>query len=160
MAKVIVDEQNIIVDPWWAKGQILYIGLGVGALWWTLTALLRSYVIEPIACRDLSVAQVCSDAYGVAGAISAIVVAVIGLLLLIRYVQPRPVIVAVGALAVLWSLGHYLQGLGWLEALVWSIVLYVAAYILFWLIARILYIGVSIAVAVVTALAIRVLLLL
>lgn len=160
MAKVIVDEQNIIVDPWWARGQILYIGLGAGALWWTLTALLRSYVIEPIACRDLSMAQACSDAFGVAGAIAAILVGIGGLVALIRFNQPRPVIVAVGAAAVLWSLGAYLQGIGWLEALVWSLLLYVATYVLFWLIARIPWIVGSIAVAVVTVLVIRILLLL
>ena len=85
MAKVVQSQQQVIVEPWWVKGQIIYIGLGMGLLWWLLTAILRQYVIEPLACRDLSSAASCVNAIGISGNIAAVLVAVLGTWLLIRY---------------------------------------------------------------------------
>ena len=85
MAKVIQSQQQIIVEPWWVKGRIVYIGLAMGLLWWILTAIIRQYVVEPIACRDLSTATACVNSIGVSGSIAAVLVAVAGTFLLVRY---------------------------------------------------------------------------
>ena len=160
MAKVVQSQQQVIVEPWWAKGRIIYIGLAMGLLWWVLTAILRQYVIEPIACRDLSSATACVDAFGVAGSIAAVLVAIAGTLLLIRYLQPRPIIIAVATAVLLWDLGMIIDGLAWWAVLLWGLFFYAASYGLFSMVARIAWLWVSIAVAVVIVVGIRLLLIL
>lgn len=158
MAKVIVDERTVVVKPWWARVRIVFTGALLGLIWWVLTALLRFYVIEPIACRDLANAATCVDSLGVAGSIATVLVALIGAFLLVRTLQPRPIIIAVASAVVLWSLAYYFTGLAWYEAILWSILLYAVTYVLFGLIARIVWMPAAIMTAVVTALVIRILL--
>ena len=160
MAKVIVDERTVVVKPWWVRVRIIVVGASLGLLWWIVTALLRFYVIEPLACRDLSNATTCVDAIGVAGGIATVIVGAIGIFALVRTLQPRPIIVAVASAAVLWSLGYYISGLAWYEALLWAIVLYAATYALFGLVARIVWLPGAVMTAIVVALVIRILLVL
>jgi hypothetical protein len=158
MAKVILNEHSVVVEPWWVKGKIIYIGLGMGLLWWVLTAMLRQYVVEPYACRDLTTADACVNSIGVSGSIATVLVAVIGLALLIRYLQPRPIIIAVGAAILLWDLGLLVNGLSWWAALLWAVFLYSAAYGLFSLVARIRWLAFSLTLAAVLVIGIRLLL--
>lgn len=158
MARVIVDERTVVVKPWWARVRIVFIGASLGLIWWVLTALLRVYVVEPVACRDLSNAATCVDAYGVAGSIATIIVAIIGVFILIRTLHPRPIVIAVAAAAVLWVLGHYVSGLAWYESVLWAVVLYAATYVLFGMIARIVWFPAAAATAIITVVAIRLLL--
>lgn len=158
MARVITDERSVVIKPWWARVRIVFTGAVLGLIWWILTALLRMYVIEPLACRDLSSAASCVDSFGVAGSIATIIVAVLGIFALVRTLQPRPIIIAVASAAVLWTLGQYLNGLAWYEVLLWAIVLYAATYVLFGLIARIVWFPAAILTAIITVLAIRILL--
>ena len=124
MAKVIQNERSVVVEPWWVKGRIVFIGLGMGLVWWVLTALLRQYVVEPFACRDLSAAATCVNAIGVSGSIAAVLVAVLGAYVLVRNIQPRPIIIAVATAVLLWDLGTILRGLGWWETLLWALFLF------------------------------------
>jgi hypothetical protein len=160
MAKVITDERTVVVKPWWARVRIVVIGAVLGLIWWILTALLNAYVIDPLACRDLANAAVCVDSVGVAGSIAAVLVAILGALALVRTLQPRPIIIAVSVAAVLWSLGQYIAGLAWYEAILWSVVVYAATYSLFGLIARIVWLPAAIVTAIVTVLIVRILLVL
>jgi len=111
-----------------------------------------------VACRDLSNAATCVDAYGVAGSIATIIVAIIGVFMLIRTLHPRPIVIAVAAAAVLWVLGHYVSGLAWYESVLWAVVLYAATYVLFGMIARIVWFPAAAATAIITVVAIRLLL--
>ncbi|MES2630373.1 MAG: hypothetical protein V4611_00230 [Patescibacteria group bacterium] len=158
MAQVIVDERTVVVKPWWVRVRILFTGAGLGLLWWIFAALLQNYVVEPIACRDLTSAAACVDSLGVAGAIATVLVAIIGAFVLVRTLQPRPIIIALGVAILLWSLGYYITGLFWLESLLWAVVLYAASYVLFGLIARIVWLPASIITAAVVVLVIRILL--
>ena len=158
MAQVITDERTVVVKPWWARVRIIFTGAALGLLWWIFTAILRHYVIEPIACRDLSQASACVDSFGVAGSIATVLIAIIGAFVLVRTLQPRPIIIAVAAAVVLWTLGSYINGLGWLEAILWAIVLYAATYGLFSIVARIVWLPGAVMTAAVTALVIRILL--
>lgn len=137
MAKVVKSQQQVVVEPWWAKIKIVYSGLGIGVVWWVLTALLNHYVIEPLACRDLSSATVCVNSFSVAGSIATVLAAIAGAYVLVRLLQPRPIIIAVAAAVLLWNLGAYLNGLSWWEALGWAVVLYGLAYVLFSLVVRV-----------------------
>lgn len=160
MAKVIQSQQQVVVEPWWVKGQIVYIGLGMGLLWWILTAILRQYVVEPLACRDLATASACINSMGISGNIAAVLVAVLGTWLLIRYLQPRPIIIALGSLLLLWDLASLLNGLPWWATLLWGLFFYAASYVLFSLVARIQWLWVSLVTAVVIVAGIRLLLVL
>jgi len=158
MARVIADERTVVVKPWWARVRIVFIGALLGLVWWVLTVLLRIYVIEPLACRDLANAATCVDGSAVAGAIATVIVAVIGAFALVRTLQPRPIIIAVAAAAVLWTLGQYLSGLAWYEAILWAVALYAASYVLFGMVARIVWFPGAVIMALVTVVAIRLLL--
>ena len=160
MAKVITDERTVVVKPWWARVRIVFIGAALGLIWWILTTLIRIYIVEPIACRDLANAATCVDSFGVAGNIVTVLVAIIGVFALIRTLQPRPIIIAVAAAAVLWGLGHYIAGLAWYEAILWSVALYAATYVLFGLVARIVWFPAAVITALATIAVIRVLLVL
>ncbi len=157
MAKVIQNEQNIVAEPWWAKGKVAYIGLGIGLLWWVITALLRQYVVEPTACRDLSTATACINSMNVSGNVATILVALLGMYLLVRYAQSRPVVIALSSAAVLWGLGGLADGLVWYAALIGAVLLYGLSYGLFTLVARIRLPIVSILVALALVVAVRLL---
>lgn len=160
MARVIQNEHSVVVEPWWVKGKVVYIGLGMGVLWWVLTAILRQYVVEPIACRDLSAAATCVNSIGVSGSIAAVLVAVLAAYLLVRNRQPRPIIIAVATAALLWDLGELVRGLEWWEAFLWAVLLYATCYTLFSLVARIHWLAASLTLAAVIVVIIRILLVL
>lgn len=158
MAKVIQTQQQIVVEPWWVKIKIVYIGLALGLAWWVLASLLKHYIVEPLACRDLATATACVDSFGVAGSIAAIIVAILGVLVLIRALQPRPIVIALATAVLLWDLGAFLNGLAWWETALWALFFYAASYTLFSLAARINSTALSLVVAAVTVVVIRLLL--
>jgi hypothetical protein len=158
MAQVIANDQSIVVKPWWARVRIIFVGAAIGLLWWILAVILKTYIVEPLACRDLSNAATCMDGYPIAGSIATVLVAVAGTFALVKTLQPRPIIIAVASAALLWTLGQYVSGLAWYEGLLWAIALYAVIYVLFGMIARIVWLpGVFIAAGV-TVIAIRLLL--
>lgn len=160
MAKVIVDERTVVVKPWWARVRIVFVGAGLGLIWWVFAALIRFYIVEPLACRDLSSATACVESLSVAGSIATVLVAIIGAFVLVRTLQPRPIIISVAAAVLLWTLGQYVTGLAWYEAILWAIALYAATYALFGLIARIVWWPGAVITAIVTVLIVRILLIL
>lgn len=161
MAKVIQQsQQQVIVEPWWVKGRIVYIGLGMGLLWWVLTAILRQYVVEPIACRDLASAASCVNSIGVSGSIAAVLVAVAGTWLLIRYLQPRPIIISIATAVLLWDLGAMMSGLTWWVTLLWALFFYMVSYVLFSMVARIQWLAAGLTLAAIIVVGIRLLLVL
>jgi hypothetical protein len=160
MAKVVQSQQQVIVEPWWVKGKIVYIGLGMGLLWWVLTAILRQYVVEPLACRDLSSAAACVNSIGVSGSIAAVLVAVVGTWMLINYLQPRPIIVAVATLVLLWDLATMMNGLAWWMTLLFGVLFYAASYSLFSMVSRVQWLALALTLAAVIVVGIRLLLVL
>lgn len=134
MAHVLSDEQTVTTRPWQAWLRVVLIGLVMGFVYWAITMLLARYVIEPVACHNLVDPTRCANAVDLGGNISAIFTALIAIVVLIRLRVSRPIIVAVGAGALLWSLSSWTNGLWWLEALAWSILLHALSYGLFaWL---------------------------
>lgn len=158
MAKVIHDQETVVVSPWWVRWQTALVGVGMGVSWWVLASILRRYVVEPLACKDLSAASVCSDAFGTSASIATIIVAIIGALVLVRLFQPRPIITAVAAGVLLWDLGALVSGLSWWVTLLWGVLLYGLVYGLFSLTARFRTLGTSLAVTLIVIIGIRLLL--
>ncbi len=135
VAKVLVD--NIVVaKPWMEWLKIVLIGVGVGIIFWLLTIMLTRYVIEPLACKDITDAARCVNASSLAGNISTILTALIAIGVLVRMRVIQPVILAVGTAALLWDLSAWTSGLYWLEAFGWTILLYGLCFGLFAWIAR------------------------
>ena len=158
MAQVIQNEQSIVVEPWWVRGKIVYIGLAMGLVWWLLAILLRQYAVEPIACHDLSTASACVNSIDVSGSIAAVLVAALGTFLLVRYIQPRPIIISVATAALLWNLGGIMDGIAWYFTILWALFFYAVSYGLFSLVARIRWLWVALVVALVIVVGIRLLL--
>lgn len=124
----------------------------VGAI---LTSLIGRYGIEPLACGSAQMLTACGDAYGIAGGLSVLIVAVAMLFVLIAFRQPRPFLVVIGASITLWSLGQYTTGLVWYEAFIWVMAVYCVVYALFLLIAKIRNIWVTTVFTVLVALSVR-----
>jgi len=155
MAKVIENQTVVVraIRPWVS---VVLLGLGLGFIAWVITALLTRYVIEPLTCQQVMDAAACVNAPSVAGALSAIVTGLIALLVFIRTGIHRPIVLVVATAALLWSLGTWTNGLFWLEAIAWSMVLYTLSYSLFNFIARYSRLGVVIAVSLLIVLIIRI----
>ncbi len=156
MARVVQDRQQITHRPGLDYWQLIGSGVGLGVLWWVLTALTAAYVIEPLACRSLDFASQCLAASMIAGNIAVVAVAVVALVVFIRLRLSRPLVVVVGAAVVIWGLGGLLEGVAWLEALLWAMTAYGVTTLLFGLIARIPRFAVMLGVAIFVAVLSRV----
>lgn len=154
MAKVVVDNQNVVA-PWRSRLPFIGIAAAAGVAWWVLTSILIQYVIEPLACRSAATLTACGDAPSIAGSLAAILVSVGSLLVFAHLRYARPLFVAIGGAGLLWSLGLYVAGLAWYEALAWSAVLYVLAYTLSLLIAHVRNAWLSVAVLIAAIVLIR-----
>jgi len=143
MAKVVEDTQRVVATRWWNGSESVLVGGMVGALWWLVTALIIGYIF---------------DEPRTAGAVAAVLVAIFGTTMLLRYRIPRALLVVVSSAVVLWLLGAYLDGLVWYVALLWSAGLYGLAYGVFTLVAHIRFLWLSILSALAIVLASGVLL--
>ncbi len=120
MAKIVdseIDSQPIIsYNPVW---HIVSVGVILGILYCALTALI-------------------SKLFGlasVAGDISTILVATVGIVVMLNLRMARPLVVALASAISLWGLSKLTAGLGWVEIVLWSAFLYGISYLLFsWLI--------------------------
>lgn len=134
MAKILIDEQTILMRPWQSWLRVIITGAAVGLLFWIITTLLTRYVIEPLTCRELANAAQCLGSNTLAGNVAAILTALAAILIMVRLNVIQPVIIAIGSAAILWDLSTWTGGLFWAEAIGWSILLYALSYALFsWL---------------------------
>lgn len=136
MAKVVITDQQVIANSWTTWIQTIIIGAVTGLIFWLLTIIIARYVVDPLVCGKMFDAMLCTDSTPLSGHIAAILAAVIGLVTMVRTAVARPIIMAVAAAALLWNLAIWTNGLFWLEAVAWSIILYTLVYALFAWIAR------------------------
>jgi len=156
MAQVIIEDQAVINRTWMTWGRTIAIGAGLGLIFWLLTLLIGRYVVEPLTCRTIVDATMCTDATPLAGKIATILVAVIGVITMVRLRIARPIIITVAAAALLWNLASWTLGLFWLEAIVWSVFLYALCFALFAWITRHVTLWVTIVVSLLIVLIIRI----
>jgi len=156
MAQVIIEDQSVLSRTWVTWGRTIALGAALGLIFWILTVLLGRYVVEPLVCKDLVDAAVCVDAVPVAGKIATILVAVLGVIAMVRVRIARPIIIAVATAGLLWNLAGWTQGLFWLESIIWSVLLYALCFALFAWITRYVTLWVTIAVSLAIVLIIRI----
>ena len=155
MARV-VEETYTVNHTLLAWVRLIGFGALVGVAYWLVALLIGRYIIEPLACRDLTSAAICLAPEELAGKVSAVLVATAAIFGMIRLRVVRPIIVAVASAALLWELSVILSGLFWLETLAWSVLLYAISYALFGWIARAWSALIAIIVAVVVVVVIRI----
>lgn len=131
MAQVIITDQQALSESWAMWIRTVVLGAVTGLIFWLLAIIVARYIIDPLACGRLFNSAVCVDSAPLSGHIAAILAAVVGLISMVRISAARPIVIAVASAALLWDLGTWIDGLFWLEAVVWSIVLYAAVYALF-----------------------------
>ncbi len=116
--------------------QVAGLGVALGIAAWLLTIAIRQIVFIPLFCDDAT-NSMCISATANAGVVATIVVTIAGLMGLVRFGIYRPLLIAIAGAATLWGLAGWTSGLGWLEALLWSALLYALTYVAFLWIARI-----------------------
>jgi len=138
MAHVVIEDQyqTVISRTWQTWGRTVVLGAVVGLTFWLLTTLIGQYIVEPIACKQVINAAACTNALPLAGNIATVLVAALAVVGMVRLSIARPIIVAVGAGALLWDLGGWTLDLFWVEAIAWSVLLYALVFALFGWITR------------------------
>lgn len=156
MAQVIIEDFQFVGRSWvwWIRTAL--IGVAIGLTFWILTTLIGHYVIEPLACKQVSSAATCINANSLAGNIATILVAVIAIVGMVRMRIARPIVIAVASAAVLWDLAAWTQGLFWLEAIGWSVLLYGVVFGLFAWITRYATLWVTLVLSLVVVLIVRI----
>jgi hypothetical protein len=141
MAKVILPEENIRSETIsYSTKAMALLGSLLGLLFWLLNMGVTKLIVEPIFCGGKNVSEACLNSVSISSDISTILVATIAIVLMINLKMVRPLIISVASAAVLWGLAVWTNGLFWLEAIAWSVILYAIAYVLFSWIARYLLI--------------------
>lgn len=132
MAKIITNNtESQLISGTYSVWKIALIGVASGLLYWLLTVLISAYIIHPIFCHSSSNALTCLSSTAISGNIATILVAVIGVIAMVRFYMAQPLIVAVTAAAALWGLSQWTIGLPVAEIIIFSLITYVLAYILF-----------------------------
>lgn len=116
--------------------KVVIAGLVLGLLTWGLTWLLERFVLKALFCGDPSAAA-CVNITTYAGNIAAVVIAIIGVVALVRLNVFRPLLIVLGGVVSLWGMAAWLQNLNMIEQMLWSAVLYALLYSLYAWVARI-----------------------
>ena len=156
MAQVIITDQEVVAESWAMWVRTVVLGAIIGVVFWVVSVLLARYVIEPLVCRQVVDAAMCTNATPIAGMITTVLVAAVGVVAMVRMGVARPIIVAVATAALLWDLSAWTQGLFWLEAVSWSIILYGLTFALFAWITRYASLLMTIILSVLVVLVIRI----
>lgn len=114
------DTEQQVISPSYSIWKIALIGVALGVIYWGLTAIINRSI----------------NSVNIAGDISAIIVAVLGIFVMLRLLIAQPLIIALASGMALWGLANWTMGLAWGEAIAWSVLLYGLAYVLFSWIAR------------------------
>jgi hypothetical protein len=131
MAQVIITDQQAVAESYAMWVRTIVLGAVTGLIFWLLTLIVGHYIVDPIVCGRFFNAALCTDSTPLSGNIATIFAATAGVIAMVRIGAARPIIVAVASAALLWDLAAWTDGLFWLEAVVWSIVLYAAVFALF-----------------------------
>lgn len=156
MAQIIITDQQAVTESYAMWVRTVVLGAITGIVFWLLTILIARYIVDPIACGRLMNATLCVDSTPFAGNIAAILAAVVGVIAMVRIGAARPIVIAVASAALLWDLAAWTDGLFWLEAVAWSVMLYAAVYALFAWITRYANLWITVAISVLIVLIIRI----
>lgn len=116
--------------------QVALLGAALGVAAWLLAALIRQVIFEPLFCGDAANGM-CVSAASNSGLVALTIVSVAGLMGLVRLGAYRPLLVVIAAAITLWGLASWTHNLSWLEAILWSAILFALSYVVFLWLARI-----------------------
>ncbi len=132
MAKVIErDIQSQEISDFYPFWKVAIIGVASGLLFWVLIFLLENFVIAPLFCNSVGGATACANKLMISGNIATILVALAGVVIMVKFRMLQPLIVAVTTAAALWGLAQWTGGLPIWEIIIWSALTYLLAYLLF-----------------------------
>ncbi len=121
MAKIIeTDTEELSIMSSYSLWRNALVGLILGLVFYGISALIEKYYNSPV----------------VAGGIAVIICGAIGIVIMARMYMPQTLIINLAAAATLWGLAEWTNGLGWLEVVIWSVMLYGLAYVVFSWVAR------------------------
>lgn len=115
--------------------RVVVLGMFVGLLFWGTSLIFHNSLLSPVLCAEQP-KDVCAESLAVSSGIATIIVAIAGLLVLVRIGVFRPLLVIIAVSVTLWGLGVWLQSLAWYEAMSWSMLLYGLQFIAFTWLAR------------------------
>lgn len=134
------------------------IGAIMGALGWLLYLAITAYFVAPVFCSNVETFAVCKNGGTIAWVAGHIIAAAVALVLMIRFAVYRPLLVIIAAFASLWAAHAWLGGMSWYAGLLWQIVLFALAVMLFGWIARMRNFWAALIVVVVLVVAARIVL--
>ncbi|HUO62002.1 MAG TPA: hypothetical protein VMT96_00940 [Candidatus Bathyarchaeia archaeon] len=106
-------------------------GAVLGIVGWVLSVAIKNMVLVPVFCGS----GACTDAPNTAANIASVIVALAGVLVLVRLSVYRPLLIVLAVLISLWGIGGWTAHLSWYEALAWWAVLYALCYLTYsWLV--------------------------
>ena len=130
MAKVIITDDQAVIGAsyeWW---YVLLTGVTIGVLYVGLSALITHFVIDPLYCKATLNSGICVNSELNGGNIVTILSALVALALFIRLRVFRPIVIVVASAVLLWGLSGWTAGLGAVEIVVSSAILYGLSYIM------------------------------
>lgn len=132
MAKVIENDTELqLISTSYPVLKIALVGVLSGLFFWLLTMLIERYVIDSLFCHSVSGVLTCSKSTNISGNIATILVAIWGIVTMVRLRIAQPLIIAAAVGAALWGLAQWTDGLPVGEIIVWSMFTYALAYIVF-----------------------------
>jgi hypothetical protein len=156
MAQVIITDQQAVAESYAMWVRTVVLGAVTGLIFWLLTIIVARYVIDPIVCGRFFNAALCTNSTPLSGNIATILAATVGVISMVRIGAARPIIVAIASASLLWDLAAWTDGLFWLEAVAWSVILYALVYALFSWITRYATLWVTILVSLLIVVIIRI----
>ena len=121
MAKVIKsDTEPQSINSSYSLWRVTLVGAISGFIYWALAPFIGNYI----------------QSAETAGNIATILVAVFGLMIMLRYHMAQSIVIATATGVTLWGLAQLTRGLSWAEAAIWSVFLYGLAYALYSWMAR------------------------
>lgn len=116
--------------------RIALLGLGTGAIAWALAMGLDKFIIGPVFCPTTGVVHSCASYSDVIAGNIVLILSGLGAMVgLVRLGAYRPMLVAIAVVATLWNLNAWLSAVLWYEALGWSALIYMVAYVAYaWLV--------------------------
>lgn len=138
MVQVVERDQQKVISPGLRIVRMAVFGLVAGVLFWVAYAAINHSLITPLACGGQYFSgDVCLNASLISGNIGVIFIGIISIASLIMLKEVRPLIISIPTVILLWPIGAWVEGLFWLEALSWSMLMFTACIMLFWLVAKI-----------------------
>lgn len=133
---------------------VALIGAATGLLFWGGAQVIERAVLEPIFCGTGN-SGICTNKASIASSAALVVAVFVAIVGLIRANVYRPLLISLAVAAALWGVGGLVAGLAWYYALLWSVLLFTFAYLLFAWVSRLRNFSLALVVTVVLVIGLR-----